>query len=126
LEKLAGAPIKLQEFAPGEDTRGYVVDGEFAGMIRYDYDTDAISFQCPSVDYSEIESVELSPDPEVREAVVRAGELSPSTYAAVDVRLTDDGDFTVLESNTPGRFAAHDLAGSTDVADYIAEYLVES
>jgi hypothetical protein len=126
LKKLAGAPIKLQEFAPGEDTRGYVVDGEFAGMVRYDYDSDAISFQSPSVDYSDIESVPLSPDPEVREAVVRAGELSPSSYAAVDVRLTDDGDFTVLESNTPGRFAAHDLAGSTDVADYIAEYLVES
>lgn len=126
LKKMAGAPIKLQEFAPGDDTRGYVVNGEFAGMVRYDYDSDAVSFQSPSVDYSDVESVALSPDPNLRETVVRAGELSPSAYAAVDVRLTDDGDFTVLESNTPGRFAAHDLAGSTDVADYIAEYLVES
>lgn len=126
LKKLAAAPIKLQEFAPGDDTRAYVVDGEFAGMIRYDYDSDAISFQSPSVDNNDIESVELSPGPEIREAVVRAGELSPSAYAAVDVRLTEDGDFTVLESNTPGRFAAHDLAGTTDVADYVAEYLVES
>lgn len=126
LEKMASAPIKLQEFAPGDDTRGYVVDGEFAGMVRYDYDSDAISFQSPSVDYGDVESVALSPGPDLRETVVRAGELSPSAYAAVDVRLTDDGEFTVLESNTPGRFAAHDLAGSTDVADAIAEYLVES
>ncbi|WP_135825143.1 hypothetical protein [Halorussus ruber] len=126
LRKLAGAPIKLQEYAPGDDTRGFVVDGEFAGMVRYDYPEDAFSFQQPSVDYDTIESVALSPDPKVREAVVRAGELAPSDYAAVDVRLTDDGDFTVLESNTPGRFAAHDLAGTTDVADRIAEYLVGS
>lgn len=126
LRKLAGAPIKLQEYVPGHDTRGYVVDGEFVGMVRYDYETDAISFKDSTIDYSDIESVALSPDPEVREAVVRSAELTPSAYAAVDVRLTDDGDFTVLESNTPGRFAAHDLAGATDVGGHIAEYLIGS
>lgn len=126
LRKLAGAPIKLQEYVPGHDTRGFVVDGEFAGMVRYDYDSDAISFKESSIDYSDVESVPLSPDRNLREVVVRAGELTPSAYAAVDVRLTDDGDFTVLESNTPGRFAAHDLADSTDVASRIAEYLVAS
>lgn len=126
LKKLATAPIKLQEYVPGDDTRGFVVDGEFAGMVRYDYDGEAFSFQQPSVDESDVESVALSPDPEVREAVVRAGELAPSDYVAVDVRLAADGEFTVLESNTPGRFAAHDLAGSTDVADRLAEYLIES
>ena len=125
LEKLASAPIKLQEYVPGDDTRAFVVDGEFAGMVRYDYEGEAFSFQQPSVDYSDIESVALSPDPDLRETVVRAGELVPSDYAAVDVRLTDDGEFTVLESNTPGRFAAHDLAGTTDVADRLAAYLVE-
>lgn len=126
LEKLSTAPIKLQEYVPGSDTRGYVVDGEFVGMIEYGYDSDAISFKSSAVDYPDIDSIPISPDPELRETVVRAAELTPSAYAAVDVRITDDGDFTVLESNTPGRFAAHDLAGSTDVGGRIAEYLIGS
>lgn len=124
LEKLAAAPIKLQEYVSGDDTRGYVVDGKFVGMIEYGYDSDAISFKSADVDHRELESIRLDPGPEIREAVVRAAELSPSAYAAVDVRITEDGDFTVLESNTPGRFAAHDLAGATDVAGRIADYLV--
>lgn len=126
LQKLAAAPIKLQEYAPGADTRGYVVDGEFAGMVEYTHDTDAISIKSSAVDPDDIESTPLSPNPDLRETVVRAAEISPSAFAAVDVRVTDDGDFTVLESNTPGRFAGHDLAGSTDVSGRIAEYLVES
>lgn len=125
LEKLSGAPIKLQEYVPGDDTRAYVVDGEFAGMVRYDFESDALTFKDPSVTDDDIESVPITPDDAVREAVVRATELSPSPYAAVDVRLADDSEFNVLESNTPGRFAAHDLAGSTDIAGQIAAYLVE-
>lgn len=124
LEKLSGAPIKLQEYVPGNDTRGYVVDGEFVGMVEYGYDSEAISFKSSAVDGTDIDSIPLSPGPDIREAVVRAAELSPSAYAAVDVRITDDGDFKVLESNTPGRFAAHDYAGSTDVGGHIAEYLI--
>lgn len=126
LAKLASAPIKLQEYIPGEDTRAYVVDGEFVGMVRYGYDSDAISFKHSDVDYSEIESIAHSPNDDLRETVIRAAELSPSPYAAVDVRIREDGDYTVLESNTPGRFAAHDLAGTTDIGSAIAEYLVEA
>lgn len=125
LAKLAAAPIKLQEFVPGEDLRGYVVDGEFAGMIRYDYVEDAISFKSEGVDPGEIGSTAVSPDSDLREAVVRAGELCPSAFAAVDVRRTEDGEFTILETNTPGRFAAHDRAGTTDVSGRLAEYLIE-
>ncbi|WP_276302278.1 ATP-grasp domain-containing protein [Halorussus lipolyticus] len=126
LEKLSGAPIKLQEYIPGEDTRAYVVDGEFVGQIQYGYDEDAISFKSSEVAYTDIESIRLSPDADLRETIVRAAELTPSAYAAVDVRITDDGDYTVLESNTPGRFAAHDLAGATAVGERIAEYLLAS
>jgi len=95
-------------------------------MIEYGYDEDAISFKSSEVDYADLESIRLSPGPEVREAVVRAAELTPSAYAAVDVRLAADGEFKVLESNTPGRFAAHDLAGATNIGGHIAEYLVDS
>lgn len=123
LQKLAAAPIKLQEYVPGEDLRGYVVDGEFAGMVRYEYDADAISFKSRAVAYDEIRSRAVSPGADLREAVVRAGELSPSSFAAVDVRR-DDGEFTILETNTPGRFAAHDRAGTTDVSGRLAEYLI--
>lgn len=126
LEKLAAAPIKLQEYAPGTDTRAFVVDGTFAGMVQYEYDPEAISFKSAEVKYSELDSTPIDPDAELREAVVRAGELSPSAYATVDVRLTEDGEFTILESNTPGRFAAHDLAGWTDVSGRLAEFLLES
>lgn len=124
LGKLAAAPIKLQEYAPGTDTRAYVVDGEFAGMVRYEYDADAISLKSSTVDQDDLGSTAISPDPELRETVVRAGELSPSPFTVVDVRLTDDGEYAVLESNTPGRFAGHDTAGVTNVSDQLAEYLI--
>lgn len=126
LDRLAAAPIKLQEFVPGVDARGFVVDGEFAGMVRYEHESDAVSFKRPEVVDEEIESVAMDPERELREAVVTAGDLSPSAYATVDVRVTDDGDFTILESNTPGRFAGHDLAGSTAVASKLATFLTES
>jgi hypothetical protein len=124
LKKLSAAPIKLQEYVPGDDTRGYVIDGQLVGMIKYEHDSDAFSIKSPEVDYSDIRSIPFSPDSDLREAIVRAGNLAPSAYAAVDARLTEDGDFTILESNTPGRFAAHDLAGSTDISGHIAEYLM--
>lgn len=124
LAKLSEAPIKLQEYVPGTDTRAYVVDGAFAGMIRYDYDSDAYSFKSPDVDYDDLDSDGISPSPELRDAVVRAGELSPSAFTVVDVRLQDDGSFTILESNTPGRFAGHDASGITEVSDHLAAYLV--
>lgn len=126
LAKLSTAPVKLQEYVPGTDTRGYVVDGEFVGMIRYEYDADAESFKSPDVAYDDVGSTSIDPGPELRETVLQAAELCPSPYAVVDVRLADDGPFTVIESNVPGRFAYHDSNGVTDVSGAIAEYLLGS
>ena len=116
--------MKFQEYVPGADVRGWVLDGELVGMVRYDYDADGFSFEQAGVDSADVRSVALSPDPELRDAVVRAGELSQSVYTTVDLRVADDREFVVLEGNVPGRFAYHDDAGTTDVGGAIAEYLV--
>ncbi|MFB6176470.1 MAG: RimK family alpha-L-glutamate ligase [Halobaculum sp.] len=122
LATLSTAPVKAQEFVPGEDARGYVIDGEVVAVIRYDYDVDAISWKRPAVDLGDIESTRIDPEPALHDAVRRAGELTPSSFTAVDLRLTDDG-FVVLESNVPGRFGFHDRTGTTDVAGALADYL---
>lgn len=123
LETLATAPIKLQEYVPGDDVRAYVLDGELVGAIRFDHDADAISHMSPDVDPADVGMTAVTPDPEFRDVVERVGELTPSPFATVDLRVTGDGDVTVLESNTTGLFAAPDNVGETNVSGAIAEFL---
>lgn len=123
LARLATAPVKLQSFVPGTDARAYVLDGSFVGMVRYEYDG-GFSFKSPEVDRTTVGSEPYDPSDTLRETVVRAGRLAPGTFCAVDMRLTDDGEFTVIEGNVPGRFAHHERAGSVDVSGPLADYLL--
>jgi len=124
LRALATAPIKLQEYVPGDDVRAYVLDGELVGAIRFEHDSGAVSHQSPGVDPGDVEMAAVAPTPPFREAVLRVGELTPSPFVTVDLRLGGDGDVTVLESNTTGLFAAPDNVGVTDVSGAIAEFLI--
>lgn len=124
LEKLSSAPVKLQEFVPGDDVRGYVLDGELIELIRYEYDSEAFSWKRPEVGADDVGSTIISAPSDVEETVRRAGELTPAEFSAVDCRLAEDGSLTVLESNVPGRFGFHDRAGTTDVGGALADYLV--
>lgn len=123
LAKLAAAPVKLQSFAPGTDARAYVLDGDFLGMVRYDYEG-GFSFKSLGVDQTELGSERYEPSPELRETVLRAADLTPGPFCAVDVRVTDDGSFTVIEGNVCGRFGFHETAGTVDVSGPLADYLL--
>ncbi len=115
-------PVLFQEFVPGEDVRAYVVDGEYRGAFRYVTDDDDFSFKA-SPGNPDAEAVELPQD--VRDAVCRAVEASPTNYSAVDLRRRDDGSFVVLETNPGGRFMLADSAGVTDVAGALADFVLD-
>jgi glutathione synthase/RimK-type ligase-like ATP-grasp enzyme len=121
LERLAAAPVQFQRYVPGEDVRAYVLDGTVVGSFRYEYGEESFSFKRADPDAVAAEPVSLSE--RSREAIRTAGELAPAAFGVVDCRRPPDGSVVVLETNLPGRFAAADTAGVTDVAGALAAYL---
>lgn len=113
-------PVFLQELVPGDDVRVYVVDGSFEGAFEYTSDTEGFSFKSgdepPTPSRVELPAAAVE---DAREAVA----VSPMSFAAVDLRVTEESH-TVLEVNAGGRFAASDEAGITDVTDALADALV--
>lgn len=124
LDSLATAPIKLQEFVPGRDARGFVVDGELVDVVEYDYDGDAFSHKRPDVDFEAVTVSSFDPSERLRTAVTRAGRLTPSPFSAIDLRRRPDGSFAILEANNPGRFTVPEQSGETAVSEALAEFLV--
>lgn len=119
LERLSSAPVQFQAYVPGDDVRVFFLDGEVRGASRYVTDDWTIKSDVPTED---AEPVDLR-EP-VRRDVERAAEVSPLSFGAADVRLSPD-DHAVLEVNPGPRFAFHDLAGATEIADVLAARLVE-
>ena len=114
-------PVFLQALVPGDDVRCYVVDDSYLGGFEYVSDAEGFSFKTgeeePTAAPVDLPAVAVA---DVREAV----SVSPMRYAAVDLRVTDDGDHTVLEVNAGGRFALADNSGMTDVTGALADTLV--
>lgn len=113
-------PVLFQELVPGNDVRAYVVDGEFVGAFEYAHDGDAFSFKA-SDDEIDAEAVDL-PD-SARRDVLRAVDASPTNYSGVDLRLREDGSYSLVEVNAGGRFMLPDTAGITNVSGALAAYL---
>lgn len=122
-KKLHASPVKFQEFAPGDDVRCYVLDETVIGAVKYNYPQNTFSFK--KCDPSSVTVTGRSLSPTVKEAAKEAIRVSPSPFGAVDIRITEDGEFEVLEVNITGRFAAGDEAGVTNVSGALAKYLTQ-
>lgn len=123
LEKLATAPVQLQEFVPGDDLRLYVLDGDVVGATRYV--SENFSFK---LDQRESKTVDLEPatvSEEVESAAIRAAEAVELQFGAVDVRRSDS-DYAILEVNQSPALAAADVRADQTVGDAVAEYLLDS
>lgn len=122
LAKLATAPVQFQAFAPGEDVRVYVVDGDVVGAMQYE--SEQFSFKLDQLDGAtvDVHAVEL-PDA-VADTAVRAAERAGLCFAAADVRLQSDGTHALLELNEAARFAGADVHANQNVAGALAEYLL--
>ncbi|WP_162224182.1 ATP-grasp domain-containing protein [Halorussus salinus] len=123
LEKLATAPVQLQEFVRGDDLRLYVLDGDVVGATRYV--SENFSFK---LDQRESKAVDLEPatvSEEVESAAIRAAEAVELQFGAVDVRRSDS-EYAVLEVNQSPALAAADIRADQTVGDAVAEYLLDS
>ena len=119
LERLSNAPVQFQEFVPGDDVRAFFLDGEVVGASRYVTDEWTMK---SAAEIDDAESVALRE--EVRRDVERVARISPMRFGAADLRITDE-THALLEVNPCPRFAFHDLNGATEVADVLADCLVE-
>lgn len=122
LDKLANAPIQLQAFAPGEDVRVYVLDGEVVGAIRYD--SESYSFKLDGANDREVSLEPATVSPDVRDTAVRGAEAVGLTFGAADVRRDDDGH-VLLEVNEAPAFAAADAQADQSVGEALADYLLD-
>lgn len=123
LRKLANAPIQLQAFAPGEDVRVYVLDGEVVGAIRYD--SESYSFK---LDRANGQSISLEPttvSTDVETTALRGADAVGLTFGAADVRRSDDGH-VLLELNEAPAFAAADTRADQSVGERVADYLLDN
>lgn len=115
-------PVLFQELIPGDDARAYVVDGEYCGAFKYTHDGSGFSFKSSEGDIGG-EPLELPES--VQQDLVRAVEASPTNYSGVDIRIREDGSYTLIEINSGGRFMLADSRGITNVADALAAYLTD-
>lgn len=122
LERLKTAPVRFQAYAPGDDVRAYVVDGELVGAFKYAFDGDAFTHK--NVPVSSLDAEVLDPTEELEETVLKTANLTPGSYCAVDIRLEDPDTFSILEANVPGRFAGPESVDAVDVSGALAEYLI--
>ncbi len=121
LENLT-TPVLFQEFLPGDDVRAYVLDGEFLGAFQYSYDDESFSFKWTDSEIA-AEAVELPAS--AKQDVLRAVEATPADYATADLRLGDDGSYSLIEVNAGGRFMLSDSSGITNVADALVTHLLD-
>lgn len=119
LQQLETAPVQFQTFAPGEDVRVFVLDGNVIGSVQYV--SDHFSFKLAASDDVRNEVVELPAD--VRASVAEATDEVGLTFAGVDIRLQSDGDFEVLELNEAPNFGAVERTTDLSIAETLAAYL---
>lgn len=119
LERLSNAPVQFQEYVPGDDVRAFFLDGEVVGASRYVIDE--WTFKTDR-EVEDAEPVDLREG--VRRDVERAARIAPMRFGAADLRVSDE-THALLEVNPGPRFAFHDLYGATEIADVLADALVE-
>lgn len=123
LEKLATAPIQLQEFVPGDDLRLYVLDGDVVGATRYV--SENFSFKLDQRESGEVELEPATVSDEIESSAVRATEAVELQFGAVDVRRSDSGH-AVLEVNQSPALAAADVRADQSVGAAVADHLLDS
>jgi glutathione synthase/RimK-type ligase-like ATP-grasp enzyme len=122
LGKLANAPIQLQEFAPGDDVRVYVLDGEIVGAMRYE--SESYSFKLDRANERSINVEPATVSPELETTAVEGTDAVGLTFGAADIRRSDD-DHALLELNEAPAFAAADTEADQSVGEALADYLVD-
>lgn len=124
LDRLLTIPVMVQEMIHGADVRGFVIEEELVDICRYEYDSNPPQAPGVWVEEMAVNARRISPSPRLREAILNVAAITPSSVTAVDLRLQDDGAFTVFDARTPGRFVTSDTSGATEVAGALAEYLL--
>jgi glutathione synthase/RimK-type ligase-like ATP-grasp enzyme len=123
LSRLSTAPVQFQEFVEGTDLRIYALDGEVVGAARYE--SDQFSFKLDEQDGEEVDAHPAAVSEAIEDTVTRAADLAELQFTAADVRRRPNGTYHLIEVNEAPRFAVPDVRADQNVADALAEYLLE-
>ncbi len=122
LEALRFAPVIFQEFVPAiADVRVTIVGTEiYALSIDGRASEYAVDFRV-DMQHATTSAIDL-PDP-VAKRLLQMMDRFGLAYGAVDLRLTEDGDYVFLEVNPAGEFLFAEHRASLPITDAVARWL---
>lgn len=125
LSTVSKTPVQLQSLEEGDDVRGYVVDGNLVGAIHYSFEGDEFSFK--KTDGDAVNVKQFSLPEEMQDAAVKATDAAGFNFGVVDFRYDEhEDDYSVLEVNPGGRFAAAEKMAGLDISGAIANWATKT
>ena len=122
LDSLHVAPVIFQEYIPAvADLRVTVVGREIFPMAIHSKGTSyEVDFR---VSLAEAETTRAELPKKVEKAMLRLMDRLGLVYGAIDLRLTEDGDYVFLEINPAGEFLFSEAGADLPITDAIVGWL---
>jgi len=118
ISDLPGTPVEYQENIPGDEVRAYVIgDSVFAGVVE-----SAESEYVGSIGDDFIRPVELPQ--EAKRVCVRAASTLDLVFCSVDMRITPEGDFVVIDVDANPMFLHFEQTTRLPISDRLVELLI--
>jgi glutathione synthase/RimK-type ligase-like ATP-grasp enzyme len=99
LSKLSHSPIMLQEYIPGSEVRAYVIGNEVFGVK---VESDEVDINMDSA----ARRVRFDLPDHVVEMALKVSRVTELVFTAIDMRVSHEGEYVVLEANSSPDFTA--------------------
>ena len=120
LSDLPGTPVEYQENITGDEVRAYVIgDSVFAGVVE---SAEGDFTGTLGGDY--VRPVELPQ--EAKRTCIRAAEALDLAFCSVDMRITPEGEFVVIDVDANPMFMHFEQTTRLPISDRLVELLIAS
>lgn len=124
-QSLNGEPVIFQEYIKGEDVRVYILNGEILSAHKIEKNvTDSIDYRTDSM-FSEGKTTytlfELPNN--IKKICAEAANLSGLIFSGIDLKLTEDGKFYLLECNSMPQYLDVEFKNGVKITDKLIDYL---
>ena len=120
ISDLPGTPVEYQENIPGDEVRAYVIgDSVFAGVVETDE-----SDYTGGLGGDHVRPIELPQ--EAKRVCIRAAATLDLLFCSVDLRITPEGDFAVVDVDANPLFLHFEQATRLPISDRLVELLIAS
>lgn len=118
ISDLPGTPVEYQENIPGDQVRAYVIgDSVFAGVVET-----AESDFTGTMGGNYVRPIELPQ--EAKRTCIRASEALDLIFCSVDLRITPEGEFAVVDVDANPMFLHFEQTTRLPISDRLTELLI--